>query len=77
MAVWDLSASSSRNAGAERQTGGVNQTLTAQQQNRVKETERVMDGCIDLKWCNMDSDGQLERKELLIEGVWMEGSNNS
>ena len=28
----------------------------------MNESERVMDGCRDVKWCNMDSDGQMERK---------------
>lgn len=43
----------------------------------MKTTERVMDECVDITGCNMDSDGQTERKELLTDGVWMEGSNNS
>lgn len=29
----------------------------------MKRIERVMDGCIDIKWCSVDSDGQMERKK--------------
>lgn len=65
-------------AETDRQEGGVNKQIEAREEKRLcsdeieKESERVMDGCIDIKWCNMDSDGQMVRKEQRIDGVWME-----
>lgn len=37
-----------------------------------KASESVMDGHMDFKRCNIDSDGQLERREQQLDGVWIE-----
>ena len=35
-----------------------------------------MDGCIGIKWCNMDSDGQMERREQQRDGVCARRGSN-
>lgn len=59
-----------------REEGDVNNQIKEDKRLCINETEvkseRVMDGCKDMKWCNMDSDGQMERTEWQIDGVWME-----